>query len=109
MKMITRFESLKVDYDKCNYCGRCEKSCPTDAWDTKSTYEVSFGGTFGNSIAAGYSPLPLITSEEQLFRVTDAAIQFFEDYANPGERFKFTLDRIGRDKFEKVLKEAYDG
>lgn len=100
---------VKVDYDKCNYCGRCEKSCPTDAWDTKSAYEVSFGGTFGNSIAAGYSPLPLITSEEQLFRVTDAAIQFFEDYANPGERFKFTLDRIGRDKFEKVLKEAYDG
>lgn len=100
---------VAVDYDKCNSCGRCVKSCPTDAWDAESAYEVSFGGTFGNSIQAGYTPLPLIKSEEQLFRVTDAAIQFFEDHANAGERFKFTLDRVGRDELEKVLKEAYDG
>lgn len=100
---------VKVDYDKCNYCGRCVKSCPTDAWDASSAYEVSFGGTFGNSLEFGYNPLPLITSEEQLFRVTDAAINFFEEHANPSERFKFTLDRVGRDKLEKVLKEAYDG
>jgi dissimilatory sulfite reductase (desulfoviridin) alpha/beta subunit len=98
-----------VDYDKCNYCGRCVKSCPTDAWDTKTAYHVSFGGTFGNSIAKGEDLLPLITSEEQLFRVTDAAIQFFDDNANPSERFKFTIDRVGKDKLIKVLKEAYDG
>ena len=53
--------------------------------------------------------LPLITSEEQLFRVTDAAIQFFDDHANPGERFKFTIDRIGKEKLYEVLKEAYHG
>ena len=98
-----------VDYDKCNYCGRCVKSCPTDAWDAESAYLVSFGGTFGNAISKGEYPLPLITSEEQLFRVTDAAIQFFDDYANPSERFKFTLDRVGREEFYKRLKEAYDG
>lgn len=98
-----------VDYDKCNYCGRCVKSCPTDAWDAESAYLVSFGGTFGNAISKGEYPLPLITSEEQLFRVTDAAIQFFDDYANPSERFKFTLDRVGREEFYKKLKEAYNG
>jgi dissimilatory sulfite reductase (desulfoviridin) alpha/beta subunit len=98
-----------VDYDKCNYCGRCVKSCPTEAWDTKIAYLVSFGGTFGNTISKGTYPLPLVTSEEQLFRVTDAAIQFFDDYANPGERFKFTIDRVGEKKLYKVLKEAYDG
>ena len=98
-----------VDYDKCNYCGRCVKSCPTDAWDAESAYLVSFGGTFGNAISKGEYPLPLITSEEQLFRVTDAAIQFFDDYANPSERFKFTLDRVGREEFYKRLKEAYNG
>lgn len=100
---------IKVDYDKCNYCGRCAKSCPTDAWDTNSAYLVSFGGTFGNSISKGEYPLPLITTEEQLFRVADAAIQFFGDNANPSERFKFTIDRVGKEKFYKVLKEAYDG
>lgn len=98
-----------VDQEKCNYCGRCEKSCPTDAWDKTTAYLVSFGGTFGNTISKGEYPLPLITSEEQLFRVTDAAIQFFEDYANPSERFKFTIDRVGKDKLYEVLKEAYDG
>ncbi len=100
---------VNVDYDKCNSCGRCNKSCPTDAWDVTTAYELSFGGTFGNSISKGENPIPLITSEEQLFRVTDAAIQFFADHANAGERFKFTLDRVGREDFYKKLEEAYNG
>ena len=98
-----------VDYDKCNFCGRCVKSCPTEAWDANSAYIISFGGTFGNSIYKGEDMLPLITTEEQLFRVTDAAIQFFADNAKPSERFRFTIDRVGKDKLYKVLKEAYDG
>lgn len=100
---------VRVNYDKCNYCGRCAKSCPTDAWDAPSAYIISFAGTFGNSISKGETPLPLIRSEEQLFRVCDAAIQFFEDNAKPSERFKFTLDRVGREEFYKKIKEAYNG
>lgn len=100
---------VKVDDSKCNFCGRCAKSCPTDAWDVKDAYLVSFGGTFGNSISKGEALLPLITSEEQLFRVTDAAIQFFDDYGKAGERFKFTIDRVGRDHLYELLKGAYDG
>lgn len=100
---------VKVDDSKCNFCGRCAKSCPTDAWDVKDAYLVSFGGTFGNSISKGEALLPLITSEEQLFRVTDAAIQFFDDYGKAGERFKFTIDRVGKDHLYEVLKGAYDG
>ena len=100
---------ITLDQGKCNYCGRCVKSCPTDAWDAQSAYLVSCGGTFGNTIKEGQYMLPPITSEEQLFRVTDAAIQFFDDHANAGERFKFTIDRVGSDKLYKVLKEAYDG
>ena len=90
---------VKVDESKCNYCGRCSKACPTDAWDVKTGYLVSFGGLFGNQIVKGKELLP----------VTDAAIQFFDDNAKPSERFKFTLDRVGLDKFEKVIKEAYNG
>ena len=100
---------LTLDTSKCNYCGRCAKACPTDAWKGESGYLVSFGGLFGNQICKGESFLPVITSEEQLFRVTDAAIQFFDDYANPSERFRFTLDRVGIDKFKEVIKEAYNG
>lgn len=101
--------SLTFEEDKCNYCGRCEKACPTGAWQGESAYIVSFGGLFGNTISKGDSFLPLITTEEQLFRVADRAIQFFEEYARPGERFKFTIDRIGAEKFRKVMEEAYNG
>ncbi len=100
---------VEVDYDKCNYCGRCVKSCPTDTWDTEQVFIISFGGLFGNTINKGTEYLPVARSEEQLFRVTDAAIQFFHDHANPGERFKFTIDRIGEEEFIKVIKEAYHG
>jgi len=100
---------IVLDADKCNYCGRCVKSCPTDAWVGESAYLVSFGGLFGNTINKGDAFLPLIKSEEQLYRVTDAAIQFFADHANAGERFKFTLDRVGWDEFKKVMEEAYHG
>ncbi len=100
---------VNVDYDKCNYCGRCFKSCPTDTWDVQPGFIVSFGGLFGNKINKGTEYLPFIKDEETLFRVTDAAIQFFDDHANPGERFKFVIDRVGEDELIKVLKEAYDG
>ncbi len=100
---------VKVDYDKCNNCGRCVKSCPTDTWDTQEGFIVSFGGLFGNTINKGTEYLPMIKDEETLFRVTDAAIQFFADYANPGERFKFTIDRIGVEELQRRLEAAYNG
>ena len=52
--------------------------------------------------------MPLIEDEDTLFRVTDAAIGFFEDYANPGERFRLLLQRVGEDEFRKRIKAAYD-
>ena len=84
-------------------------ACPTDAWKATPAFEVSFGGLFGNRVYKGENYLPLVTSEEQLFRITDAAIQFFDDNANPGERFRMTLERVGLDKFEEKIKEAYNG
>ena len=107
--IVIRDGKLSLNADKCNYCGRCAKACPVDAWKGESGFLVSFGGLFGNTIHKGEELLPVITSEEQLFRVTDAAIQFFDDHAKPSERFQFTLERVGLDEFKKVIKEAYDG
>ena len=98
-----------LEPSKCTACGLCVKACPTDAWKATPGYEVSFGGLFGNRVYKGENYLPLVTSEEQLFRITDAAIQFFDDNANPGERFRMTLERVGLDKFEEKIKEAYNG
>lgn len=105
-----RIENGKIDInqDKCNYCGRCAFSCPTDAYDTAPGYLLSFGGLFGNKISKGTAIIPFIEDQETLFRVCDAALGFFKDNANPGERFKFTIDRIGQEKLDAAIWKAYE-
>ena len=98
--------NLKFSKSKCIYCGKCVKSCPTDAWDGENGYITSFGGLYGNSIAFGQSLLPLITRKEDLFKIVDATIEFFKENANAGERFRFTLDRIGIDNLKSKLEEV---
>lgn len=102
-------DGIVLDASKCNNCGRCVKSCPTEAWEGESGYIVSFGGLFGNKIYKGENIVPIIKDKETLFRVTDAAINFFAEHANPGERFRLTLQRLGEEEFRKVIKEAYNG
>lgn len=102
-------DTILLDYDKCNYCGRCVKSCPTEAWVGEEGYLLSFGGLFGNEIHKGNQILPIIKDQETLFRVADAAIDFFAKHGASGERFKYTIDRIGWDIFKKEMEAAYNG
>lgn len=99
---------ISIDTGKCNYCGRCVKSCPVDAYDAQPGYIVSFGGTFGNHISKGETIIPFIESHEKLLKVCDAALKFFEQNGKAGERLKFTIDRTGKETFEKAIKEAYE-
>ncbi|ADY56813.1 nitrite and sulphite reductase 4Fe-4S region [Syntrophobotulus glycolicus DSM 8271] len=107
---ITQTETeLLLDESKCNNCGRCVKSCPFDAWRGEPGYILSFGGTFGNLIAKGEEVLPIIRDKEVLFRAADAALAFFDQYANPSERFRVAIDRAGWDTFKKEMEAAYNG
>lgn len=102
-------DAVTLDASKCRRCGRCVTACPTGAWQGKSGYLVSFGGTFGNSIQKGRELLPIIEDRETLFRVADAAINFFAENARSGERFAVTLDRVGWDKLQEKVEAAYHG
>ena len=99
---------IEIDRSKCNYCGRCAFGCPTDAYETTPGYIVSFGGLFGNRISKGEPIIPFIGDHDKLLKVCDAAIQWFDDNANPSERFKFTIERVGEDKFNKAILDAYE-
>ena len=100
---------VEIDNTKCNHCARCVKSCPTDAWEGTAGYIVSFGGTFGNHIHKGEEIVPIIRDKETLFKVTDAAIDYFEANANKSERFRKTLDRLGTDGLKAAVTKAYEG
>lgn len=98
-----------LDDSKCNKCARCVKSCPTDAWVGTPGYIVSFGGTFGNFVYKGEELVPMIKDKDTLFRVTDAAIEYFEENAKPSERFRKTLERLGEEGLREKVLEAYNG
>ena len=100
--------TVSIDRDKCNYCGRCAFGCPTDAYETTPGYLLSFGGLFGNAISKGVAIVPFIEDKETLFAVCDAALEVFKENANPSERFKFTIDRVGRDKLDEAIWKAYN-
>lgn len=99
---------VEIDRTKCNNCARCVKSCPTDAWEGTEGYIVSFGGTFGNHIYKGEEIVPIIMDKEVLFKVTDAAIEYFEENAKPSERFRKTLERLGDEGLKEKVMAAYN-
>jgi len=102
-------DTILFDAEKCNYCGRCVKSCPFDAWEGVPGYILSFGGTFGNQIATGKEILPILQDKEALFRVSDAALAFFDKHANASERFRVAIDRAGWEAFAEEMEAAYHG
>ena len=98
---------IVLENDKCNYCGRCTKACPTDAWENNEGYILSFGGLFGNRIHKGEEIVPIIHDKETLFRVIDAAVSYFRDNADQGERFRLTIERTGEENFRQFIQNAY--
>lgn len=102
-------DKVVINQALCNNCGRCVKSCPTDAWVGTPGYIVSFGGTFGNKVYKAEQYVPIIRDKETLFRVTDAAIEYFEANAKPSERFRATLTRLGDEGLKEAVNRAYEG
>lgn len=101
-------KKIVVDYGKCVSRGKCSQKCPVASWNYQTVYSLTFGGLFGNHITKGRKLLPPVESDEQLLAVADATIQWYDDHAIPGDRFKFCLDREGWDSFVPVVRKAYD-
>lgn len=114
---VCREQSITVDKQQkkitfnentCNYCGRCVKGCPVGAWVGRSGFIVYFGGMFGNRIVIGRQLLPILFSVEELHRVVETTLQFFNKHGKSSERFANTLDRVGWDQFQRELEKALE-
>lgn len=99
-------KTLSFSKDQCIFCGKCVTTCPTSAWTGQAGYNVSLGGLYGKQITIGRNFLPLLHSEDELYRVIDVVLDFFESHAKPGERFARTVERIGWDKVEQLVQEV---
>jgi dissimilatory sulfite reductase (desulfoviridin) alpha/beta subunit len=94
---------INLDRAKCVNCGRCVKACPTDSWRGRPGYLISFGGTFGNRVAPGRSLTPITDDRDAVLRAADAALDFFAEHGQQGERFRTTIDRIGWEPLTKLM------
>ncbi|HOM03138.1 MAG TPA: 4Fe-4S binding protein [Acetivibrio sp.] len=101
-------KELAFNEKDCIYCGKCVKVCPTSAWEGKSGFILYFGGLFGNRISIGRQLLPILFSKEDLHKVIEATLAFFEEHGKPGERFGNTLDRVGWDLLKNRLVELLE-
>lgn len=96
-------ETLSIDAERCNNCGRCDGKCPFGALETEETlYKVYVGGRWGKQVRIGSALNKLFTREEVL-DVVEKAILLFKSKGESGERFGQTVDRLGIAKVEKML------
>ncbi|MDR1486574.1 MAG: 4Fe-4S binding protein, partial [Deltaproteobacteria bacterium] len=96
-------DEIILDAQKCNHCGRCAKVCPSDAWRAQPCYLISFGGLFGNRIATGRQLKRAVTTVEEIYSLSDAALDFFDAYGKPSERFRLTIERAGWEAFSRKV------
>jgi dissimilatory sulfite reductase (desulfoviridin) alpha/beta subunit len=98
-----QLDKLAYDQDKCIHCGRCVKRCPKACWQGKAGITLYFGGLFGNKIRTGKAVLPVLTGQDDYLRYISSALAFFNRHGRKGERFAFTIERIGWDSFLSEL------
>jgi len=93
---VNRVEkSWTIERDKCINCGRCVKACRKSALSAEIGFVVYF---------AGEKFLPLIRDEETLYKIIDAALEYFNANAKKRERFSKMFDRLGTEDFKIVCR-----
>lgn len=97
-------QKVVLDLDKCNHCGRCKGKCPFGAvTEYKEGYKIYIGGRWGKRVAQGKPLNHLFTSEDEVMKLIEKAIDLYKNEGIAGERFSDTIERIGFEEVEKKL------
>lgn len=95
---------LALSRETCNHCGRCVKSCPFGALTgTETLYKVYVGGRWGKKVRIG-TPLSTLFTREEVISLVEKAILLFKRDGLPGERFGSTVERLGLEQVEELLR-----
>ena len=90
---INRAEkSWTIERDKCINCGRCVKVCRKAALHGEVGFKIYF---------AGKNLLPLIRDEETLYKIIEAALNYFDEHAKTRERLSKMFERLGIEDFNR--------
>jgi len=96
-----------LDEDKCINCSICTSSCPVSAWTPAATgYNLFIGGTMGKIPRLATLLKRLIPNKEELYRLIEKSLRYYQEHGRKKERFGHTIDRIG---VEKVKEEILHG
>jgi anaerobic sulfite reductase subunit C len=96
-----------LDEGKCINCSLCTSSCPGNAWTPAATgYNLFIGGTMGKIPRLATLLKRLIPDKEELYRLIERSLRYYQQHGRKKERFGHMIDRIG---FEKVKEEILHG
>jgi dissimilatory sulfite reductase (desulfoviridin) alpha/beta subunit len=84
------------DRNKCIGCSVCTTICPAGAWKTESFgYTILIGGTLGKKPRLAVPLKKDIRDTEEIFRLVDRCIRFYQLHGRPKERFGHLMERLG--------------
>ncbi len=98
-------ENKKPVYRKelCFFEGDCVRVCPVNAWTIKQLgYTVFLGGKVGRFPMLGYK-IAEFASEEDIFKITEKAINCYNNIAEKGQRLGEAINKVGIEKVKKQI------
>jgi anaerobic sulfite reductase subunit C len=93
-----------LDEDKCIHCSLCTSSCPASAWTPAVTgYNLFIGGTMGKIPRLATLLKRLIPDQEELYRLIENALRYYQKHGRKKERFGHMIDRIGVERVKEDI------
>jgi ferredoxin len=105
--IILRKGRPEIDFNACDYCGKCIKVCPKKVFDPERIgYRVFVGGRLGRFHQPGFV-LYRITDKETMLRALEAVVGLYRDEAVGEESVAELINRLGPAPFyERIYSKA---
>jgi len=102
-------ETYVCDRERCILCSVCVVRCPKEAWtpDARGA-SILIGGTLGKQPRIGV-PLKRFVVEQEMFRLVECLVAYYQANGKPKERLGHMMERIGRERVIAEILASDDG